>query len=407
MSCWSETLQQHRSLPLIVFLILLGCNQPPAPAPPPPQVDVTQPIAREVMDWDEYTARLDAVESVEVRPRVSGYLQSIQFRDGAMVTKGDLLFRIDPRPYEASLRHAEADLALAKSRLGLAQKNLARSLDLIRSHAISQEDADIRESNVRQAEASVQLAQAAVDSAKLDVEFTEVTAPISGRIGRKLVTEGNLINGGVGTQGTLLTTIVSLDPIYAYFEADERSFLKYVHLARTGQRPSSREFRHPVWIGLADEEGFPRQGAMDFVDNQLDRGTGTMVGRAVFPNPDLTLSPGLFARLRFPGSGKYQAVLLPDEAVGSDQAQKFVFVVDAENKAQYRAVKTGPVVDGLRVIREGLTPDDWVIVRGTQRARPGLMVDPQRHVTQSAPTPTAAATPPAADTPSKPAEQHG
>jgi RND family efflux transporter MFP subunit len=330
------------------------------------------------MEWDEYTARLEAIESVEIRPRVSGYLQAIRFEDGAMVNKGDLLFVIDPRPYEAALRHAEADFSAARARLSLAQKNLARSVDLIRTHAISQEEADIRQSSVLQAESSVQQAQAAIDAARLDVEFTEVRAPISGRIGRRLVTDGNLINGGVGTQGTLLTTIVSLDPIYVYFEADERSYLKYVKLARDGQRPSSRDFHHPVWVGVADEEGFPLEGKMDFVDNQLDRGTGTMIGRAVVPNPDLLLAPGLFARLRLPGSGLYPGVIIPDEAIAADQAQKFVFVVGADNKAEYRKVTTGPLLDGYRVVREGLTRQDWVVVGGTQRVKPGIEVDPQR-----------------------------
>ncbi len=379
-----------------------SCGRAKAPAPPPPKVDVRQPIAREVTEWDEYTARIEAVESVEIRPRVSGYLQSVQFKDGTMVAKGDLLFVIDPRPYEAALRHAEADLAAASARLVLAQKNRSRSDELIRSHAISQEDADIRESGVRQADAAVQQTQAAVDRAKLDVEFTHVTAPISGRIGRKLVTEGNLINGGVAAEGTLLTTIVSLDPIYAYFEADERSFLKYVDLASTGERPSSRDFRHPVWVGLADEDGFPREGKMDFVDNQLDRGTGTMVARALLPNSDLKLAPGLFARLRLPGSGLYPAVVVPDEAIGSDQSQKFVYVVDADNKAQYRKVRTGPLLDGLRVVREGLTRQDWVIVAGTQRARPGMPVD-ARHLDNVGLDPNVAAPAPAAPSDAAPA----
>jgi RND family efflux transporter MFP subunit len=373
---------------LAAALVVSSCGAKPPPAPPPPKVKVVQPVAREVTEWDEYTARLDAVDSVEVRPRVSGYLQSIHFQDGGLVRKGDLLFLIDPRPYEAALRRAAADRELAKSRLALAQKNFARATDLLASHAISQEEADIRQSNVRQAEASVDEAEAAVDAAKLDVEFTHVTAPVAGRVGRKLVTEGNLINGGVGTQGTLLTTIVSLDPIYAYFEADEGSLLKYMRLASSGQRPSSREYRTPVHVGLADEDGFPHDGVMDFVDNQLDRGTGTIVGRAVLPNPDLSLIPGLFARLRLPGSGQYQGILVPDEAIGSDQSQKLVFVVDAESKAQYRPVKIGPLVDGLRVVREGVTPEDWVIVAGLQRVRPGLQVDAQRETIPSSPAAT-------------------
>jgi RND family efflux transporter MFP subunit len=353
-------------------------------------VKVVQPVAREITEWDEYTARLDAIDSVEVRPRVSGYLQSVHFQDGAIVQKGDCLFRIDPRPYEAALRRAEADVELAKSRLALARKNFARAADLLASHAISQEESDIRESNLRQAEASVGVALAAMDAARLDVEFTLVSAPVGGRVGRKLVTEGNLINGGVGTQGTLLTTIVSLDPIYAYFEADEGSLLKYSRLARTGERPSSRDYKNPVHVALADEEGFPHEGVMDFVDNQVDRGTGTIVGRALLPNADLSLIPGLFARLRLPGSGRYRAILLPDEAIGSDQSQKFVFVVGGERKAQYRTVKIGPLVDGLRVVREGVTPEDWVVVAGLQRVRPGIEVDAQRETIASPPTPETA-----------------
>ena len=367
-----------RWIPLAAAMLLASCGSRPAPTPPAPKVRVVQPVARDVTEWDEYTARLEAVDSVEVRPRVSGYLASIHFQDGALVHKGDLLFLIDPRPYEAALRRAEADLQLAKTRAALAQKNFARAADLLASHAISQEESDIRQSNLRQAEAAVDEAQAVVDAARLDVEFTHVTAPVSGRVGRKLVTEGNLINGGVGTQGTLLTTIVSLDPIYAYFDADEGSLLKYSRLARLGQRPSSREYKNPVHVALADEEDFPHEGVMDFVDNQVDRGTGTIVGRALLPNPDLSLIPGLFARLRLPGSGQYRAILVPDDAIASDQSQKLVWVVDGENKAQYRPVKIGPLIDGLRVVREGLTPDDWVVVAGLQRVRPGLVVDAQR-----------------------------
>jgi len=368
---------------------LLSCAPRPVPTPPPPKVTVAHPVRREITEWDEYTARLDAVDSVEVRPRVSGYLQSIHFQDGAIVHKGDLLFLIDPRPYEAALHHAEADLQLAKTRLALARKNFARAVDLLASHAISQEESDIRESTTRQAEASVEEAQAAVDAARLDVEFTHVSAPVAGRVGRKLVTEGNLINGGVGTQGTLLTTIVSLDPIYAYFDADESSLLKYDRLARSGQRRSSRDYQNPVHVALAGDDGFPHDGVMDFVDNQVDRGTGTIVGRAILPNPDLSLIPGLFARLRLPGSGEYAAILLADEAIGSDQSQKFVYVIDGEGKAQYRTVKIGPLVDGLRVVREGVAPEDRVVVAGLQRVRPGLKVD--AHEAASAPDAPASA----------------
>jgi len=360
------------------MVVIAACGKHGPPAPPPAKVKVVQPLVREITEWDEFTARLDAVDSVEIRPRVGGYLQAVNFQEGALVKKGDLLFSIDHRPYAATLRRAEADRALAESKLALARKNQARAGDLLKSHAISQEEADIRDSNLHQAEASLQEAEAAVEAARLDVEFTEVTAPISGRVGRKLVTEGNLITGGVGSQGTLLTTIVSLDPIYAYFDADEGSLLKYDKLAREGLRPSSRDYKNPVHVGLANEPGFPREGFMDFVDNQVDRGTGTILGRAVLPNPDLSLVPGLFARLRLPGSGQYKATLIPDQAVASDQSQKYVFVVDGENKAQYRPVEVGPIVDGLRVVRKGVTVADWVVIAGLQRARPGAVVDPQR-----------------------------
>lgn len=361
-----------------VALFLASCSTPAPEAPPPPKVTVVHPLSREITEWDDYTARIEAVESVEVRPRVSGYLQSVAFQDGSIVKKGDLLFIIDPRPYEATLRHAQADLGLARTRLELTERNFARAGGLLASHAISQEEFDIRQSTARQAEASLQVAQAAVDAARLDVEFTRLTAPITGRVGRKLVTEGNLVVGGAGAQSTLLTTIVSSDPVYAYFDADERLYLKYVRLAQSGERPSSRDFHNPAWIGVADEIGFPREGRMDFVDNQIDHGTGTMVGRAIIPNPDQVLTPGLFARLRIPGSGKYTAMMIPDEAIGSDQAQKFVWIVNADNTTEHRQIQTGSLIDGLRVVRSGLTTDDTIIVGGIQRARPGEKVDPQR-----------------------------
>jgi len=359
-------------------LMLVGCERSKAaPAPAPPKVTVSRPAVRQVVEWDEYTGRLVSVESVEVRARVSGYLQSIDFDDGAIVKKGDLLFVIDPRPYQAELDRALAELRLSRARLDLAKSDLARAQRLLLSRAISQEEFDTRIARQREAHEQLQAMAAAVDAAKLNVEFTRVTAPIPGRISRKLVTAGNLINGGTA-QSTLLTTIVSLDPIYCYIEADERSFLKYVRLAREGKRPSSREVRNPVYLALADETGLPHKGYMDFVDNRLDPNTGTMTGRAVFPNPDLTLTPGLFARVRLQGSGRYEALLLPDEAIGSDQAQKFVFVVSDQNVVEYRPVQLGAMIKGLRVVREGLKPEDWVIISGVQRARPGMKVDAQR-----------------------------
>jgi RND family efflux transporter MFP subunit len=365
--------------------VVVACGRQQAQEPPPPKVTVAHPVERVLTDWDEYTARLEAVDSVEVRARVSGYLESVHFREGSIVKKGDLLFQIDPRPYEAQLRRAEGDREQAESRVNLAQKNLARVSFLVKSQAMSKEEAETRAALVRQAEAGVAAAQAAVDAAKLDVEFTRITAPVSGRVSRKMVTEGNLINGGVGTQGTLLTTIVSLDPLHVYFEANERDYLKYVRLAKSGARPSSRDAKNPVFVGTADEEGFPHQGYMDFVDNQIDRGTGTIQGRAIIPNPDGLLAPGLFVRLRLIGSGEYRALLIPDEAILSDQAQKFVWVVDDQNRVRYRQVKIGTLHDGLRVVNEGLTPGDRVITHGVQRARPDIVVEVEEQALQPPP----------------------
>ncbi len=384
---------------MLPLLVLAACNPPPPPETvPPPRVTVSRPLARTVVDWDEYTGRVEAIDAVEVRARVGGYLESVKFTDGAMVEEGDILFVIDPRPYAAILRRAEAELALARARLELADSRSLRARRLVERKAISQEEADTRAAEARQAAAGVQAAAAAVEAARLDVAYTEVRAPVSGRVGRRLVTEGNLVNGGSGTQGTLLTTIVSLDPLYVYFEVDERSYLKYVRLAREGRLPSFRNNHNPVRIAFADEEGFPHEGYVDFLDNRLDEQTGTIVGRAVLPNPGHLLSPGLFARVRVVGSGEYDALLVPDEAVGTDQARKFVYVVDGDGHARYRRVTLGPVVDGLRVVREGLAAEDRVVVAGVQRAKPDALVDAHEAPQQAAaadpsppPTPAAAA----------------
>jgi RND family efflux transporter MFP subunit len=352
-----------------------SCGSTSKPPPPRPKVVVSHPVDREVSEWDEYTARLEAVDFVEIRPRVSGYLQAVAFKEGTTVKKGDLLFQIDPRPYEAVLHRTEGDLAVANARLQLARTKLDRANKLVGRDAISREEADTRAAEARQAEAGLQAAGAAVDAARLDVEFTQIRAPITGRVSRKLVTEGNLVTGGTGSQGTLLTTLVSLDPIYVYFEADERAFLKYQRLAQTGDRPSSRDVRNPVRIGLADEDGFPHEGYMDFVDNRLDSGTGTMIGRAVLPNPYFDFTPGLFARLRLPGRPRYRAVLIPDSAVVSDQSKKLVYVVDDGGMVSNRQIELGPMYEGLRIVHQGLSSSDRIIVSGIQRARPGITVD--------------------------------
>jgi RND family efflux transporter MFP subunit len=360
-------------------LLLSACQQQQAstPPPPPPKVTVSQPVVRQVTEWDEYTGRIEAVESVDVRARVSGYLQSVHFTDGAIVKKGTLLFVIDPRPYQAELNRAKATLEQAIARYDRTQKDFTRAQQLIKSRAVSQEEVDTRGADQREAHESVQAARAAVEAAQLNVEFTQVRAPITGRISREFVTVGNLINGG-SADSTLLTRIVSLDPIYCYFDVDERSYLKYVRLWRDEQRSGSREGKIPVQLGLANETGFPHHGQLDFVDNRLDPNTGTMTGRAVLSNPDLALFPGLFARVRMPGSGRYEALMIPDEAVGTDQTQRFAFVVNDQNTVEYRKVELGPIIEGLRVIRNGLRPEEWVIVNGVQRVRTGAKVDPQK-----------------------------
>lgn len=372
-----------------LLLLLTACNQqqPTAAPPPPPKVTVSQPIPREVVEWEEYTGRLEALESVEVRARVNGYLQSIHFKNGATVKQGDLLFVIDPRPYQAELERAKAEVALANARLERTSKDLARAQMLVRARAVSEEEVDTRISEQRQAQESVQAARAMVNAAQLNVEFTQIRAPISGRISRNLVSVGNLINGGT-TQSTLLTTIVSLDPITCYFEADERSYLQGIRQTRNGDRANGRAGKQPVYVALADEENFLHQGSVDFVDNRLDQNTGTITVRAVLPNPDLLLVPGMFARVRVPAGDKYQALMLPPEAVGNDLAQQFVFVVDDQHVVHYHAVTTGPIIDGWRVIRDGIQPDDWVIVKGVQRARTGAKVDPIKQDSTGAPPAT-------------------
>ena len=364
---------------LVVIALLSNACRPAQPAPaPPPKVTVSKPVLREIIEWDEYTGRLEATETVEVRARVSGYLQSVHFKDGAIVKKGDLLFVIDPRPYQAEVDRVEAESQLAQAKLELAQSDYARAQKLLQFRAISQEEADTRAATERQAQESVEAAAATVKAARLNLEFTRVTAPITGRISRKLVTEGNLVNGG-SAESTLLTTIVSLDPIHVYFEADERSYLKYIRATQNGKHPTSRENRSPVYLALADESGFPHQGNIDFIDNRLDPRTGTMTGRAVFSNPDLALTPGLFARVRLPAGNKpYDAVLVPDEAIGSDQSQRFVFVVNGNSTVEYRAVQVGPLIHGFRVIRAGLQPEEWFVASGIQRARSGVQVTPEK-----------------------------
>lgn len=358
-----------------------GC-QPEATSPqtvqsqPPPAVTIATPVRQQVVEWDEYTARIEAVEDVEVRARVSGYLEKVAFSDGAVVDEGDLLFVIDRRPFEAELREREAQVNQSRAAATNARTQFERARRLRTSQSVSEEEFTLRRTASQAAEADVQSALAALEAARLNLEFTEVRAPISGRISRPFVTQGNFVSGG--TAGAdLLTRIVSLDPIHAYFEASERGFLKYVRLSKSGERPSSRDVRNPVFAQLADEDGFPHRGYIDFIDNLLDPNTGTMTGRALLPNPDGVLTPGLFARVRLPGSGIQDALLLPDAAIGSDQTEKYVVVIDDDNVASYRRVEIGSIVHGLRLIRSGIADTDRIVIAGLQRATPGKPVTPQ------------------------------
>ena len=368
---------QNTGVALALAFAATACHKsgPPQAGMPTAAVTVSQPAEREVFEWDEYSGRLDAVDSVELRARVSGYLQSVNFKDGADVKKGDLLFVIDPRPYQADLDRTLADLAQAQSRLDLASNELARAQRLIESKTISVEEADTRVKNKTEADAALQSARAGGETAKLTLEYTHITAPIAGRTSRRLMTEGNLINS---SQSPVLTTIVSLDPIYCYFDADERSVLKYQQLAREGKRNNIRDGKVICELELANETGYPHKGTLDFVDNRIDPATGTLKVRAIFPNAERILQPGFFARVRVPGTGKYPALLIPDQAVGTDQDKKSVMVVTEENKAEYRVVKLGPMIDGLRVVREGLKPKEWVIVNGLMMVRQGAPVTATR-----------------------------
>jgi RND family efflux transporter MFP subunit len=378
-------------LSMLGLLAIGGCGQAPAPQAAPPDVTVAKVISRRIKDWDEYTGRFQAIDTVEVRPRASGYVEQVLFREGQAVKKDDVLVIIDPRPYQADYDRAKAGLALAKSQQELASLEAARVQKLKDSGAVSREELDERLSTLNQQQASVSAAKAALDSAALLLSFTQVRAPFDGRASRAEVTRGNLVTGG-NNGGTLLTTIVSVDPIYVYFEGDENAYLRYNQLARQGDRLSSRDAKNPVRVGLSNEQGFPHEGYMDFVDNQLDVHTGTIRARAVLENKQGFFTPGMFARVQLLGSGEYDAILIEDRAVGTDQSQSFVLALDADNKLEYRPVELGRVVDGLRIIRKGLKPDDTIVVSGLQRVRPGAQVKPNM-TTMGAPTePTAAVT---------------
>ncbi len=369
-------------------VVLAACGQNPQQqgAAPPPPVTVSKPVQQTVTDFDEYVGRFIAVDFVEVRARVAGYLEKVHFTDGQIVQQGDLLFTIDRRPFENALEQAKANLAQARANLAYAEADLERGQQLVRERTIAQQAFDQRTQAKRVAEASVAAQEALVRQATLDLQFTELRAPVTGRIGDRKVSQGNLVVGGTAGNATLLATIVSIDPIRFEFTFDEASYLRYERAAGKGTDVASREASVPVSLKLIDEPDFKHQGRMDFVDNVIDRASGTIRGRAVFSNPNSVFTPGMFGRVRVPASAPYPALLLPDVAFGTDQVRKFVLTVDAEGAVQQKHVTLGQLVGDLRVVKEGIGPDDRVIVNGLMRARPGQKVTPQE---QGAPPPAA------------------
>jgi RND family efflux transporter MFP subunit len=371
-------------LNVLVFALLAGCGAPPGGMPPPPPADVlvSKPVSKDVTDYEEFPGRTEAVVSVDIRARVNGYLDKVNFKEGADVNQGDVLFEIDPRPYKAALDQAIGNLTSMEARLKRLDSELIRAQRLVGTTAMSREDYDKVAGDRGEASASLQALRAAVERAKLDLDFTKVLAPTNGRISRRYIDPGNLVK----TDDTLLTTLCSLDPIYAYFDLDERTTLRVQRLFREHQIDWTKNTSLPVFLGLADEEGFPHKGTINFADNRLDPDTGTWRLRGIFANVQYILSPGLFVRIRLPVGDPYKAILISEQALGTDQGQKYVYVVERkpkqdssgdDNVVAYRRVKVGRVHEGMRVITDGLTKDDTIIVSGLQRARPGATVVPK------------------------------
>jgi RND family efflux transporter MFP subunit len=359
---------------------LAGCSEAPQQrgAPPPPKVTVANPVKRTVVDQDEYVGRFVAIDSVEVRARVSGYLDAIHFTDGQMVNQGDLLFTIDKRPFQTTLDQAKGNLQQAQANLAFTEADLARAAQLVRERTITEQTFDQRTQAKRVAEASVAALTAAVRQATLDLDFTELRAPVAGRIGDRRVSPGNLVTGNTTGNTSMLATIVSLDPIRFEFAFDEASYLRYERLAKSGRDMTSRDSSSLVSLKLLDEPDFVHQGRMDFVDNVIDRSSGTIRGRAVFSNPDGVFTPGMFARVRVPGSPSYNALMVPDAAIGTEQTRKFVLTVGPDDVVHMKYVTLGQVFNGQRVIKDGLAEDDRVIVNGLMRARTGQKVSPEQ-----------------------------
>ncbi|MGH6816369.1 MAG: efflux RND transporter periplasmic adaptor subunit [Hyphomicrobiaceae bacterium] len=345
---------------------------------PLPSVTVSRPLAREIVEWDEYTGRFEAVETVDVRARVSGYLMKVHFTDGQMVKKGDLLFTIDARSFERVLDQVQAELAQARTRAENAAKEVDRGRPLVERRIMSEKVFDDRAALQRDAEAAIKVAEAKVKTAELELSFTSIASPVDGRIGRANVSVGNWVSAGGSNTTTILTTIVSQDPIYVYFDVSENNWIKYKRIAERTGNAAAAGVGTPVRLALPDEKSFPHQGRLDFIDNRFDQGTGTLRARAVVENKAGLFSSGMFVRVRMTGSPKYPALLLPDEAIGTDQTIKFVYTVGEDGTVTRKTIVPGSLIDGLRVVRDGLTAEDWIVVKGLQRARPGLKVAPKR-----------------------------
>ncbi len=357
----------------LVLLAACGTTESETFTPQAPSVSVATVINEKLTEWDEFTGRIQAPETVELRPRISGYIDFIAFEEGAMVEEGEPLFFIDNRSFKAEVKRLKAELMQARSQYDLAKREFERANSLAKTNAVSQELVDTRFATQQQSKARVSSVSAALELAKLNLSYTRVTAPISGRVSNAMITKGNFVTAGQ----SVLTTLVSTKEVFAYFDADEQTYLKYSALARDGSRPSSRNTRNPVRMGLASDQGFPRSGVIDFVDNTVNVNTGTIRGRAVFDNQDGTLIPGLFARIRLLGSASYQGILIDDKAIGTDLNNKFVLVLDSNNNAQYRAVTLGEKLSGLRIIKSGLSANERIVINGLQRVRPGSAVNPQ------------------------------
>jgi RND family efflux transporter MFP subunit len=378
-----------RALAGLSLLVTAGCgdNRQQAAAPPPPEVTVAKPVRRTIVDQDEYVGRFVAIDAVEVRARVSGYLEKVHFEDGQIVKQGDLLFTIDARPFNNVVEQSRGALAQARANLAFTDSDLRRGQQLVRDKTITEQTFDQRTQAARSAEAAVSSAEAALRQAELDLQFTQLRAPVTGRIGDRRVSPGNLVTGGTAGNTTLLATIVSTDPIRFEFTFDEASYLRYERLAGSRRDPTSQGLSFEVRLKLIDEADFQHRGRMDFVDNVIDRASGTIRARAVFANGDNIFTPGMFARVQVPASAAYQALLVPDAAIGTEQVRKFVYIVDQDGIARQRFVTLGEVADDLRVIKEGVSADDRVVVNGLMRVRPGQKVTPEEKQT----TPQAAA----------------